>query len=327
MIDDMAFPRSRSWSAPPAGPTGLSAGRARTVVSSSWLPLALILSVLAGGCASLNRNKLDGNIVAARQLSLRGMDAKQHGRLTDAEMLFSRAIQMCPLDERMQCHYAETLWQLGSRDEAVAHMEEAVRLSGGNPELLVRLGDMYLANGDVERAAQQADLAVQANRQSAASWALYGDVQRRQGQIEASLASYHRALSYQEHFPRVQLAIAETYRSDGRHGRALATLRALSDGYPAGETPQYVLFLQGVTLKDMQRYEAAVERLMAASKQGEPTPDLLYHLAETQLLAGDPVNARLTIEAALARAPTHEPSQALHQRIVSLERRLAAKNP
>jgi tetratricopeptide (TPR) repeat protein len=292
---------------------------------SVWLLCALGMALVTTGCVSLSKNKLDTNILEARQLSLRGMDAMQRGRLTDAEILFSRATQLCPLDERMQCHYAQTLWQLGNRDQAVQHMEEAVRLSGGNPELVVRLGDMYLANGDVAQAAEQADLAIQANRQLASAWALRGDVLRRQGHTDESLANYHRALSYQEHFPQVQLAIAETYRAQGRHGRALATLRALSDGYPAGETPQYVLFLQGVTLKDLERYEAAVERLTAAASRGEPSADLLYHLAEARLRTGDPVNARLAVQSALTRDPNHAPSQALQEQIASLERRLAAK--
>jgi tetratricopeptide (TPR) repeat protein len=225
----------------------------------------------------------------------------------------------------MQCHYADTLWQLGNRDQAVNHMEEAVRLSGGNPELVVRLGDMYLACGAVARAAEQAELALLAQRQLASAWALKGDTLRAQQRFEEGLASYHRALSYQEHFPRVQLAVAETYREQGRPTRALATLRTLADGYPSGEVPQHVLFLQGVTLKELGRQDAAVERLIAAAKQGDASPELWYHLAEAHYLAGDPANARLAVQAALAQAPQHGPSQALRDQLEALQRRLAAR--
>jgi tetratricopeptide (TPR) repeat protein len=287
--------------------------------------IAVQIALLSTGCASLRRHTLDTNLVAARQMALRGMDAVQRGQLTDAEMLFSRAVQMCPLDERMQCHYADTLWQLGNRDQAVNHMEEAVRLSGGNPELVVRLGDMYLACGAVARAAEQAELALLAQRQLASAWALKGDTLRAQQRFEEGLASYHRALSYQEHFPRVQLAVAETYREQGRPTRALATLRTLADGYPSGEVPQHVLFLQGVTLKELGRQDAAVERLIAAAKQGDASPELWYHLAEAHYLAGDPANARLAVQAALAQAPQHGPSQALRDQLEALQRRLAAR--
>jgi tetratricopeptide (TPR) repeat protein len=326
MMVDMAVSRSTLPSSiPPSAPLRrMPAWPGRRIRRAVWLPCALTMTLVLAGCVSLSKSR-DNNVVAARQLSLRGIDALQRGQLTDAELLLGRAIQMCPLDERMQCHYADTLWQLGLRDQAVAHMEEAVRLSGGNPDLTVRLGDMYLASGAVEQAAEQAEAAIQANRQLASAWALRGDVLRRQGKSEESLASYHRALSFQEHSPRVQLAIAETYRAEGRYGRALAPLRTLADGYPGGEAPQYVVFLQGLTLKDLERYDAAVERLALAASHGEPSADLLYHLADARLRTGDPVNARLAIQAALAKDPQHAPSRTLHEQIASLERRLAAR--
>jgi len=285
--------------------------------------ILLIFVCLSCGCATLSKNKVDENVVSARQLSLRGLSAMQHGRTTEAETLFSRALDMCPLDERIQCHYAETLWQLNERERAIAHMEQAVRLSGGNAELLVRLGDMYLAQGDLQLAARQAELATRANRQLASAWALQGDVLSRTGHPGESLASYHRALSYRQHYPRVQLAVAETYRLQGRHARALATLRSLADGYPGGEVPQHVLVCQGIALKELGRYEAAIETLAEAATEEEATPDRLYHLAEAQLLAGDPINARLTARTALARAPQHGPIRDLCQRLESLQRRVA----
>jgi len=292
-------------------------------VHSGLAGAALIALCVAGGCASLSKNRVDKDVVAARQFSLRGVDAAQRGQLAEAESLFGNALELCPLDERIQYHYGETLWELGRHDEAVSHMERAVRLSGGNADLLVRLGDMYLARGDLQRAANQAELAVQANRQLASAWALRGDVLSQTGRYDDSLASYHRALSYKEHYPRVQLAIAQTYRHQGRHARALATLRSLADGYPVDEVPPDVLFLQGIALKELKRYEAAVETLGDATKQGEPSPDLLFHLAESQLLAGDPINAQVTIDAALAKTPQHRPSVALDQHLRSIQGRFA----
>jgi len=119
------------------------------------------------------------------------------------------------------------------------------------------------------------------------------------------------------------LAIAQTYRHQGRHARALATLRSLADGYPVDEVPLDVFVLQGIALKDLGRHEAAAETLSDAAKRGEPSPDLLCHLAECQMLAGDPVNARVSVEAALAKSPDHGPSLALEQHLRSIQNRLA----
>lgn len=285
--------------------------------------ISLLIVLFGGGCASLAKTRTDQNVVSARQLSLRGLSASQQGQWREAEVFFSRACEMCPLDERIRSHYAETLWQLGSQQQAVTHMEEAVRLSGGNAELAVRLGDMYLAVGDLQRAALQAEFAIQANRQLASAWALRGDVLRGMGRDEDALASYHRALSQQTHYPRVQLATAEIYSRQKRPARALATLRTLADGYPSGETPQQVLVLQGLALKDLGRYEAAVELLVAAAKQSPAATELLVQLAETQWLAGDAANARLTLQSAIAQSSPEQRTVPLTAQVDALQQKMS----
>jgi tetratricopeptide (TPR) repeat protein len=144
-------------------------------------------------------------------------------------------------------------------------------------------------------------------------------VLRRQGEIESSLASYHRALSFQPHYPRVQLAVADIYRQQHRYARELATLRTLADGYAADELPAQVLYQQGVALKKLRRYDAAIESLAAAESGIRPQSDVLFHLAEAQWLAGDPVNARLTVSRSLALDPNHASSLALHTQLVAAQ--------
>jgi tetratricopeptide (TPR) repeat protein len=284
------------------------------LLSASLLPTA--------GCA-LNKGKVHDDTLAARQLSLEGIDARQRGQLNRAETLFSQATELCPVDERIRSQYAETLWESGRREQAVAHMEEAVRLSGGRIDFVVRLGEMYLEQGQLDRAAAQADQATRRSPQLAAAWALRGDVLRAQGRADESLASFHRAMSLQPHYPHVQLAVAEIYRAAGRPARALATLRTLADEYPTGETPQRVLLLQGLALKELHRYDASAKLLVDAAQQGEPSSELLLHLAETQWMAGDPVNARLTVQNALSRAASPEQNEAVTADLLSLQRRLS----
>jgi tetratricopeptide (TPR) repeat protein len=252
------------------------------------------------------------------------MDAMQRGQTGDAETLFAQAVDICPLSEAMRCHYAESLWRNGAHEAAIAHMEEATRMSGGNPDLMIRLGEMYLAKGDLDRAGRQAELAIQANGKLPAAWALQGDVLRHKGLSGESLASYHRALSYSPYYPPVQRSIAETYLAQKRPSRALATLQSLAAGYPAGEVPQDVWFLQGLAQKELGRYDGAVDSFVAAAKSGPQSPEILYHLAESQWLAGDPVNAALTAQAALALDPNYRPMLELRTRLASFQRRLAA---
>jgi tetratricopeptide (TPR) repeat protein len=230
------------------------------------------------------------------------------------------------MDERMRSQYAETLWNLNAKEQAIEHMEFAVRLSGGNPNLLVRLGDMYLEQGQLELAYEQADQAILANRQLACAWALRGDVLRKQGNVDGSLAAYHRALSITRHFPRVQFAIAEAYNQQARYNRALATLRKLADGYPPGDAPAKVHYLQGMAQRELGRYDDAIASFTTAQR-AQPSAETCYQLAATRLMKGDAANARVSINDALALRPDHGPSLALLSQIESSQQRTAALRP
>jgi tetratricopeptide (TPR) repeat protein len=272
------------------------------------LPGGVLISLLIGspGCRSFRSHKVsDESIAAARQLSLQGIDAQQHGRWDRAETLFAAAILKCPSDERARFGYAESLWQRGATQQAVEHMEEAVRLSGNDPERLVRLGQMYRDRGDLVRAGRQADAAIAVNGQLAAAWALRGHVLLAQGDSGGALTSFHRALNYEQPLPDVQLAIARIYAQENRPQRVLATLQSLAATYPAGQVPQEVLVQEGLALRALGRHQDAVTALAAAAQVGNPSAELLCELARTQMLAGDTTAARQTLTSALQRAPQH----------------------
>ncbi len=278
--------------------------------------LLLALSV-SSGCACLLPRSRSEEITAAREMSMQGLDAMQRGQWTEAEGLFNQAITKCPVDERARCHYAETLWHREAYGDAITQMQEAVRLSGGNGALFVRLGEMYLEQRDLTNAGKQAERAIAVQSELPRAWALHGDVLVRQGKIDEALASYHRALSFQDHFPRVQLAVAEVYRRQERPDRALGTLTALADQYPPGQVPSEVLMQRGLALKDLRRFDDAVESLTEAGKLGPASSDLLFHLGEAQLLAGDPVSAQLAVLEALKMTPDHGPARRLQAHLES----------
>jgi tetratricopeptide (TPR) repeat protein len=277
---------------------------------------SLLVTVPTGGCRVFRGHKVsDEGIAAARQLSLQGMDAQQRGQWDRAETLFATAILKCPADERARCGYAESLWQRGAGNEAIAHMEEAVRLSGHDPERLVRLGQMYRARGELPRAGRQADLAIAANPQWAAAWALRGEVLQAQGNRSEALASYHRALSYEHPLPRVQLAIAEIYAQENRPERALATLQSLAASLLPGEAPTELYVGQASALTALGRPQDAVRTLAQAVQQPDPPAELLCELARAQMLAGDDDAARQTATAAVARYPRHAGSLSLNEEL------------
>ena len=287
--------------------------------------LAALLPALSG-CTFLRQAKTD-ELVMARQASLRGEQELRLGHWTQAEQLYLQAIQHSSNDHRAHRGYAEALWNRDARDTAITHMEEAVRLSGEDPKVIVRLGEMYLAKGEITRAEYCAARAIATDHGLPNAWALKGNVLFRSGKLDEALASFHRALSLQDRFPSVQFEITRIYRMQQRPRRALATLDALSRGYENQSAPQEVLFLQGLVLKDLGRYDDSTKLLAQAMQRGQPSARLLYELSDAQWKAGNPANARLSLLEALAHTPDHPPSRQLLAQIESDRQGLTAIMP
>lgn len=290
---------------------------------TTYVVLVVVAFVMTTGCSRLRKPE-EQNEMQARELSFRGLDAMQRDDWRRAEQLFGEAVLRSPADERAQARYADTLWRRGATHEAISHMEKAVELSGADPELIVQLGEMYLATGKITRAAAQADEAIRANRQLAKAWALQGDVYAQQKNLPSALGSYHRAISLQERMPRVQLAIADIYEQTKRPRRSLATLQSLTDQYAAGKTPPEVVYRHALALKSLGRYGDAVEMLADASQSEHAHADLLYELSEAQFFLGDAANAHLSVSAALARDPNHVASRELKAAIEEEQNGLTA---
>ena len=132
-----------------------------------------------------------------------------------------------------------------------------------------------------------------------------------QGDGSAALTSYHRALSYEQPLPDVQLAIAQVYAQENRPQRVLATLQSLAATYPPGQVPQEVLVQEGLALRALGRHQDAISTLAQAANVGDPPPELLCELARTHMLAGDAAAAQQTLALALKRTPRHPACLAL----------------
>jgi tetratricopeptide (TPR) repeat protein len=271
------------------------------------LEASLILTwVLAGfvcfasfGCRGFVQQKSSSQLVAARQLSLRGAAAMQRSRQQDAEMLFSEALRNSPLDERAHWGYATTLWQRGDRQRAIEHMREAVRLSGlsgGNPEYVVQLGEMSLDVGDLKSAREYALGVLTVNHKNADAWALLGDTHQSERDWPAAEECYNRALLERSDFRRVQLSVAEINRQTGHPKRALAVLDRMADLHASASSDPDVLLSRGIALADLGRGVEAGEALALASERlPVDCVDKQIQLVHAQHRIGELVPARMTL--------------------------------
>ena len=262
------------------------------------------LLVLTCGCHSLRVRRQTRALSDARQNSLRGTEKLQQNKLQEAEFLFTEALRRSSADERAQAGMAEVLWQRGEHQPALEHMTQAVTTSGGNPDTLVRLGEMSLQLGMLDEAFAAAESALENQRKHAGAWALRGRVLQQRRQFEEALTSYHRALSDQPKLPEVQIALAEIYRELGRPQRALATLDAMTDGQSKEQISPDAWMLKGLALADLGETSAAKNCLRnAALCCGDEVSDMLLAVAQRQIEAGDYAEARIC----LSRAGRHDP--------------------
>ncbi len=270
----------------------------------------------SSGCLLVGREKpVSKQVATSRQLSQKGISALDRGEWDNGETLLAQSVKACPADPEPRRHYAEALWHRGARDRGLAEMREARRLSGEDPALTVRLGEMCFALGRMNEADALADEAIDVSPRLATAWALRGQVAQATGRLDDALSCYHRGIEYQRDDRSLLYLTAEIYRQQGRPERALSMLEALRDSYPAGEEPQHVLYLQGLAFVALTRYDDAAESLTLALGRETPSAELYCRLAEAQLLAGRTPEANAAVQQALALDPHHEPSRLVGQRI------------
>jgi len=280
------------------------------------LPAALLLQ----GCRLPGRDgPVSQSLATCRQLSQRGIGALERGQPAEAESLLADAVRACPADPDARRYYGEALWRRGARQAAVAQLEEAGRLVSEDAAVRVRLAEMYLALGQVQRAWQNAEQAIDLNPKLPAAWTIRGRLLRSAGRPWHALADYHRALGYSRDDRQVLLEVAQLHRELDRPQQALATLQTLADTYSPGEEPQQVLYLQGLACVAMDRYEDGIEKFAAAAVRGQPTPEILCHLGEAELSTGHPQEAAAAARHALALDPEHRPSRELLGRVETVQ--------
>ena len=281
----------------------------------STIPV-LLLALISVGCRWPGREgPVPQSLADCRRLSQRGVAALERGQQQTAETMLAQAVTACPVDAEARRHYAESLWQRGARPDAIAQIEEAVRIAEEDASLWGRLAEMYLADGRSELARESAERAIDLNPKLPGAWAIRGGTMLSLGHPRQALTDYLRALGYAPNDREILLAVAELYRKLDQPRRALQTLQGLAETYSPGEEPGEVLYLTGLAYLAVGRYDDGAASLAAAVTRGQPTPKMYCRLGEAQLLAGRPVEAVAAARQALAMQPNYQPGAELLQRI------------
>ncbi|EAQ81774.1 tetratricopeptide repeat protein [Blastopirellula marina] len=273
--------------------------------ASAVLRLALGLLLLAiSGCATFSRQSAEHQkVVNGRQLAQQGVDALQRGDIERAETLLAKAKKACPVDVHTRSQYAEALHRKGDIDGAIVEMKEAIRISGDDASMMVRLGRIYYRAGRLPEADQQAQQTIAQYPRCADAWLLAGDLAENRNDWQDAESCYLRCASFTEDVTPVLIRLARAQRQLSQPDRSLACLTRAERAYPLGEAPIELLVEQGLTLQAAGRFEAAADHLIAAMEKGTPDPELMSRLAQCELSAGRIARAEWALRQTLSMDP------------------------
>lgn len=282
------------------------------------------------GCQSMS-HKQQQKLIDARRHSGMGFQKIHNGSWEDAEELFEQALDKSENDERAHWGLAESYWNRGKTILAVEHMEQAVRLSAGDPKMVQRLGRMYLDMGRLEDAKSHSLWALESERDSAEAWALYGDCLHAAAgtadpdhpALQPALAAYHRALALQPDYPKVQQTAAEIYLQQQRYDRVLATLDRLHDTHGIDAASARVDLLRGIALKQEGRTDDAKVSFRRAVTKDASDPEPLIELASLELKDSQVEKARSALQQAAEIAPERFKDGILLEEFQKAEQRIA----
>lgn len=319
MKGSLAAPSSQTGRLPRLAGTEHPTRRAQGApLASLRTVLALLASVtcVASGCSLFHqRGPVSDSVASCRELSQEGLSAMHRGDLNAAEAMLRRATDTCPTDIDARIYYGETLWQRGEHQAARAQLQQALYVAPNDARLHLRVAQISLAMSDTTTAGREVAEALELDPTLTEAWVLRGRLMHGAGRMHEALGDYHRALKYDPRQSDALLLVAEWHREMGQPWRALTALHELSDLYPPGSEPQYVLYLTGRAYSATGRYEEAAQSFQAALGRGEASAEICFRLGEAQWMAGASGTAAESARQALVLTPEHQPSRELLERI------------
>lgn len=217
-----------------------------------------------------------------------------------------------PRDEKARFGLAGMLAALGERDEAIRHLDEAVRVRPDFALALSDLGRLHFLNGDVERAVSLFDRAIAANPALPQAHHNLGTVLLAQRNREEAEARFRRALEEWPEFAEAHYGLGEALEARGKSEDALQHYRRA-----VSMRPDFALahFRLGNLLARTDDSDAAISHYDSALAT---EPDLVparFNRAAVLARQGKTDEAALALEQLLELEPDHREARELLSRI------------
>lgn len=271
----------------------------------SYVPLIGIFVILAWGAPELWSyfiRKVGGRVrdegrrfpwvgvaLAATSLAvLASLTSAQSQRWRDSETLFRHALAVTENNHTAHIHLASAMAERGRLDEAVRHLEEAVRIAPRDVVARNNLGAALFALGRLDEAGEQFRLASEIDPSDALARANLGAVARRRGDAAIAEARFLEALALD---PECMLARSERgllLAAEGRTDEAIREFREAVRIRPNDPEARYNL---GTALAGAGRHAEATACFSEAVRIRPDHARAYYNLAVARHALGDDAGA------------------------------------
>lgn len=171
---------------------------------------------------------------------------------------YAEALRLKPQNDRVLCAIAACDFVLGDRDDAISHLEEAVRVNPKSAVAHESLGQMYLSDGIIERALQASARSVELAPDQMGHLASRAWVLEAAGELEEAWELVQRVVEDGRYLRHVVRLYARLARRRGRHQQALELVFKVMSGGGKPPKEQSSLHLAvAELLEDAGRYDEA----------------------------------------------------------------------
>ncbi len=291
--------------------------------------VAIVLSSLTG-CRLFSPRVTLETLTTAAEIERRGDQLYKSGEYKAAADRFEEAAAMVTSDQLVRRKLADTYWAENRYNAAIAAMRTAIKLA--NPvfdreirqEWFVRLAEMYLDVGNVDRALHWVDRAIEENPQMLSARVVRGNVFERVQSYKAALEDYHYALSLMAEESsaervRVEIEVARIYSQEQRPHRVLAMTSAIDPRTLQPTQAIDVHLMRATALRDRQRFTDAVRELQQILVLDPNHAQARFVLASTYWQQRDIIRAQNSLAEVLRLNQNHPAALRLQQQMASLK--------
>ena len=210
-----------------------------------------------------------------QQLVMSGVTHHQAGRLAEAEVLYTRAIEASPQNADALYLRGSLFYQTGRCDAAVNELNRAVQLNPKNSNALNNLGLALQEQGKQTEAIERYTEALCITPDFPAALYNIGSALQQIGDLDGAIARYTHALRLVPNYPEAHSNFGNALREQGKLDEAVArfteALRLRPD-YPDA------LNNLGLALQDQGKLDDAITRFGDALRIKSDSPTVLYNL-------------------------------------------------